>query len=51
MAPGATRPWREVLHASTGRTLDARAIVDYFEPLYLWLKEQNRGRTATLPPL
>ena len=51
MAPGASRPWREVLKESTGRTLDARAIVDYFEPLYLWLKRQNQGRKATLPPL
>jgi len=51
MAPGASRPWREVLQESTGRTLDARAIVDYFEPLYQWLREQNKGRRATLPPL
>ncbi len=51
MAPGATRPWREVLKESTGRTLDAKAIVDYFAPLDAWLKEQNRGRTATLPEL
>ncbi|MDZ4862531.1 MAG: M2 family metallopeptidase [Gemmatimonadota bacterium] len=51
LAPGATRPWREVLQQSTGRTLDARAIVEYFAPLEVWLREQNRGRTATLPPL
>ena len=51
MAPGATRPWREVLQETTGRTLDAQAIVDYFQPLYVWLKEQNKGRTATLPAL
>jgi peptidyl-dipeptidase A len=51
MAPGATRPWREVLKQSTGRTLDARAIVDYFAPLEAWLKQQNQGRTATLPEL
>ncbi len=51
LAPGATRPWREVLQQSTGRTLDAKAIVEYFAPLEAWLKEQNRGRTATLPPL
>lgn len=51
MAPGASRPWREVLRESTGRTLDAQAIVDYFQPLYVWLQEQNRGRKATLPEL
>lgn len=51
LAPGATRPWREVLQQSTGRTLDAKAIVEYFAPLEAWLREQNAGRTATLPPL
>ncbi len=51
MAPGASRPWREVLKASTGRSLDAQAIVDYFQPLYEYLKVQNRGRKATLPAL
>jgi hypothetical protein len=25
--------------------------VEYFEPLYQWLKQQNQGRTATLPDL
>jgi peptidyl-dipeptidase A len=51
MAPGASRPWREVLKESTGRTLDAKAIVDYFQPLHQWLREQNAGRKATLPEL
>jgi peptidyl-dipeptidase A len=51
MAPGASRPWREVLKETTGRELDARAMVEYFQPLYEWLKTQNRGRTATLPEL
>ncbi len=49
MAPGATRPWREVLRETTGRDLDAKAMVEYFEPLYVWLKQQNRNREATLP--
>jgi peptidyl-dipeptidase A len=51
MAPGGTRPWREVLRESTGSELDAKAMVDYFQPLYVWLQEQNRGRKATLPDL
>ncbi|HWJ22473.1 MAG TPA: M2 family metallopeptidase [Gemmatimonadaceae bacterium] len=51
MAPGASRPWREVLKETTGRELDARAMVEYFQPLYEWLRIQNRGRTATLPEL
>ncbi len=51
MEPGASRPWREVLQETTGRELDAEAMVDYFQPLYEWLVEQNRGRTHTLPGL
>ncbi len=51
MAPGATRPWREVLRETTGRELDGKAMVAYFEPLYGWLQKQNQGRRATLPGL
>ncbi|MFL5576670.1 MAG: M2 family metallopeptidase [Gemmatimonadaceae bacterium] len=51
MAPGASRPWRDVLKETTGRELDARAMVEYFQPLYVWLQAQNRGRRATLPEL
>jgi peptidyl-dipeptidase A len=51
MAPGATRPWREVLRETTGRELDGKAMAEYFQPLYVWLQEQNRGRKATLADL
>jgi peptidyl-dipeptidase A len=51
MAPGATRPWREVLRETTGRELDGKAMAEYFKPLYSWLQEQNKGRRATLPDL
>ena len=51
MAPGASRPWREVLEESTGRALDAQRMVEYFRPLEAWLRRQNRGRAATLPEL
>jgi peptidyl-dipeptidase A len=51
MAPGASRPWRETLRETTGRELDGKAMANYFEPLYRWLQEQNRGRKATLPEL
>ncbi len=51
MEPGATRPWRDVLRETTGRELDGKAMVTYFEPLYRWLQQQNRGRKATLPQL
>jgi peptidyl-dipeptidase A len=49
MKSGASRPWRDVLRETTGRPLDAQAMVEYFAPLYDWLRVQNRGRTATLP--
>ena len=41
---GESRPWQDALAALTGqRTMDARAILDYFAPLQKWLDEQNRG--------
>ncbi len=49
MRTGASRPWRDVLRETTGRPLDAQAMVEYFAPLYEWLKVQNRGRASTLP--
>ncbi len=51
MAPGASRPWRAVLKETTGRELDAQALVEYFRPLYEWLVVQNAGRRHTLPEL
>jgi peptidyl-dipeptidase A len=51
MAPGASRPWREVLKETTGQELNAQAMVQYFAPLHNWLKEVNKGRTYTLPEI
>ncbi|MEO6332304.1 MAG: M2 family metallopeptidase, partial [Gemmatimonadaceae bacterium] len=51
MAPGASRPWRDVLRETTGQELNANAMMEYFAPLRAWLEEQNRGRTHTLPDL
>ena len=48
MSPGASRPWREVLEETTGRLLDAQAMLDYFEPLYDWLVAQNQERGFSL---
>ena len=48
MAPGASRPWRNVLKETTGRALDANAMVEYFQPLQDWLVRENRGRKYTL---
>ena len=41
---GASRPWPEALAALTGqREMDATALLDYFQPLMVWLQRQNRG--------
>lgn len=50
LTPGASRPWQEVLEETTGQDLNAQAMMEYFKPLYDWLKEQNKGREYTLPP-
>lgn len=51
MRPGASQDWRGVLREKTGQDLSAKAMLDYFEPLMAYLKEQNQGRTYTLPEL
>ncbi len=48
MRPGATKDWQDVLKGATGETLNATAMVEYFDPLVDWLKEQNKGRKYTL---
>ena len=47
MELGLSRPWPEALQALTGsREMDATAIIDYYEPLIEWLREQNRSRAC-----
>jgi peptidyl-dipeptidase A len=41
---GATRDWNAVLREATGEGLTARPLMAYFQPLQVWLHEQNRGR-------
>lgn len=42
---GASQPWPEALATLTGeRELDASALLEYFQPLQQWLKEQNQGQ-------
>jgi len=41
---GATLPWREVLHEATGEPLSTRAMMEYFQPLLVWLRKENAGR-------
>jgi peptidyl-dipeptidase A len=47
LALGASRPWQDALHAMSGeRQADAGALLEYFEPMRAWLKEQNKGQTC-----
>ena len=39
---GQSQPWQMTLKTMTGTDhLDAGAMLDYFQPLYVWLKQQN----------
>ena len=47
LALGSSQPWPDALEKLTGsRQIDASAIIDYFQPLIGWLKEQNKGQTC-----
>ncbi|GAA3994138.1 M2 family metallopeptidase [Hymenobacter fastidiosus] len=48
MRPGASKDWRAVLKEKTGEDLSARAMVEYFQPLMVYLKQQNKGRRYTM---
>ncbi len=44
LALGQSKPWPEAMKAMTGEDrIDASAMVEYFQPLMTWLKEQNKG--------
>lgn len=49
MTVGATKDWQEVMKEATGQEMNATAMVRYFDPLMVWLKEQNKGRKYTMP--
>jgi len=45
MQKGASQPWQDTLYELTGtREMDGSAIINYFEPLMGYLKEQNEGQ-------
>ncbi|WCO02605.1 M2 family metallopeptidase [Psychroserpens ponticola] len=46
---GANNDWRELLKQSVGSEMSAKPMLEYFNPLMDYLKEQNKGRTHTLP--
>src|SRR5690606_30750935 len=49
MKTGANNDWRDLLKESVGSGMSAKPMLDYFEPLMVYLKEQNKGRNYTLP--
>jgi peptidyl-dipeptidase A len=49
MRPGATVDWKKHLNEVLGQGMNAGAMMRYFEPLMAYLKEQNKGRSHTLP--
>ncbi|MCA0445284.1 MAG: M2 family metallopeptidase [Bacteroidetes bacterium] len=48
MIPGSSKDWRQVLKDKTGSDLSAKAMVNYFSPLLVYLKKENEGRKYTL---
>lgn len=42
LALGCSVPWNDALEVMTGdRQLNANALLEYFAPLYDWLKKEN----------
>jgi peptidyl-dipeptidase A len=45
---GQSQPWQQTLKTMTGTDhLDAGPMLEYFDPLYKWLKQQNAANHAT----
>ena len=46
---GSSKPWEEVLEDALGtRKMDASSLMKYFEPITIWLEEQNQAQNETL---
>jgi peptidyl-dipeptidase A len=44
---GQSQPWPDTLERFTGtREMDGSAIIEYFDPLMVYLKEQNKGQAC-----
>jgi peptidyl-dipeptidase A len=42
---GASKPWPDALEVMTGqRRMDGSALLEYFQPLQAWLRQQNQGK-------
>ncbi len=47
LALGASKPWPEALEVATGeKAMDASAIMEFYAPLYDWLKKQNEKQVC-----
>ncbi len=47
LAAGQSQPWQTTLKEMTGTPqLDAAPVLEYFQPLYLWLKQQNEANKS-----
>ena len=47
LAMGQSKPWPDALETFTGsRSMDGSAMAAYFEPLNIWLTEQNKGENC-----
>ena len=47
LSAGQSKPWPETLELLTGSpTMDASAVIDYFQPLMTWLAQRNEGRSC-----
>ncbi|MEK7263107.1 MAG: M2 family metallopeptidase [Bacteroidota bacterium] len=44
---GATRDWREVIKEQTGQEISSKPMLEYFAPVFEYLKEQNRGKDVS----
>ncbi len=49
MKDGANCHWPDHLKKYLGSEMTAKPMVDYFNPLMEWLKNQNKNRVSTLP--
>ena len=44
MKQGTTKDWRTVIREATGEEFSGKPMLEYFEPLMKYLKEENKGR-------
>ena len=49
MSKGATEDWKDLLRTSIRSGMSAKPMVEYFNPVLIYLKRINAGRVYTLP--